>query len=100
MNNIELLEFLNNVAYVHIVMQIISNVFYISKNEEIRKFGVLLMVLLILHFIHQITFLMWEKPEILELFSGTNKFYLVVFLSYVSLMLLARKMVYMLFKNT
>ena len=40
MNNIELLEFLNNVAYVHIVMQIISNVFYISKNEEIRKFGI------------------------------------------------------------
>lgn len=31
MNNIEFLEFLNNVAYVHVLMQIIGNVFNFSK---------------------------------------------------------------------
>lgn len=99
MNNIEFLEFLNNVAYVHVLMQIISNMFYFSKNKELNNFGVLLTILLFMHFIFTIIFLIWKRPDIFELFSENGIFYLIVFLSFVPLTLMVRKLLIVLFKK-
>lgn len=96
MNNIEYLKFLNNIAYVH------SNYWqYVLffKKWKIKEFWCFAnnFIVYAFHFYDNLSYV--EKPDIFELFSEKDIFYLIVFLNFVPLMLMVRKLLIVLFKK-